>query len=62
MVEQAEETGFKSLQAVPLVIDDEPIGALNVQTADTHDYSADEVEVLSLIGDLAATTLARAQL
>lgn len=62
MVEEAEETGFRSLLAVPLVIDDEPIGALNVQTAETHDFSADEVEVLSLIGDLAATTLARAQL
>jgi len=62
MVEEAEETGFRSLLAVPLVIDDDPIGALNVQTADTHDYSADEVEVLSLIGDLAATALARAQL
>ncbi len=39
-----------------------PLGALNVQTADVHEYTADEVEVLSLIGDLAATTLARAQL
>jgi signal transduction protein with GAF and PtsI domain/anti-sigma regulatory factor (Ser/Thr protein kinase) len=62
VVEEADETGFRSLLAVPLVIDDEPIGALNVQTADTHNYSVDEVEVLSLIGDLAATTLARAQL
>ncbi len=61
-VEEAEETGFRSLLAVPLVIEDKPIGALNVQTADAHKYSADEVEVLSLIGDLAATTLARAQL
>ena len=61
-VEEAEETEFKSLLAVPLVIDDKPLGALNVQTADAHEYTADEVELLSLIGDLAATTLARAQL
>ncbi|MDX1415315.1 MAG: GAF domain-containing protein [Candidatus Promineifilaceae bacterium] len=61
-VEEAEETGLRSLLAVPLVIEDKPIGALNVQTADVHEYTADEVEVLSLIGDLAATTLARAQL
>ncbi len=61
-VEEAEETRFRSLLAVPLVIEDKPIGALNVQTADVHEYTADEVEVLSLIGDLAATTLARAQL
>jgi len=62
VVEEAEEAGFRSLLAVPLTIEDKPIGALNVQTADTHDYSAGEVEVLSLIGDLAATTLVRAQL
>ena len=62
MVEEADETGFSSLLAIPLVIDDKPIGALNVQTSDVHHFSPDEVEVLSLIGDLAATTLARAQL
>ncbi len=62
IVEEADETGFQSLLAVPLVIDDEPIGALNVQTTDRHEFSTDEVEVLSLIGDLAATTLVRAQL
>lgn len=61
-VEEAEETGFKSLLAVPLTIENTPIGALNVQTADVHEYTADEVEILSLIGDLAASTLARAQL
>jgi signal transduction protein with GAF and PtsI domain len=62
IVEEADETGFQSLLAVPLVIEDKPIGALNVQTADLHHFTADEVEVLSLIGDLAATTLVRAQL
>lgn len=62
VVEEAEETDFQSLLAVPLVIDNEPIGALNVQTAEAREFSVNEVEVLSLIGDLAATTLARAQL
>jgi len=62
LVEEAEESGLKSLLAVPLVIEEKPIGALNVQTANVHNFSADEVQVLSLIGDLAATTLARAQL
>lgn len=61
-VEEANETKFRSLLAVPLVIEDKPIGALNVQTADIHEYSPDEVEILSLIGDLAASTLVRAQL
>lgn len=61
-VDEAQETGFQSLLAIPLVIEDKPIGALNVQTAASHTFSTDEVEVLSLIGDLAATTLVRAQL
>ncbi len=61
-VEEAEERGFKSLLAVPLVIEGTPMGALNVQTISSHEFTADEVELLSLIGDLAASSLARAQL
>ncbi len=61
-VEEAEEAGFRSLLAVPLVMEEQTIGALNVQTIETHEFSVDEIEVLSLIGDLAASTLARAQL
>jgi two-component sensor histidine kinase len=33
---------------------------MNVQTADPHDFTADEIELLSLIGDLAAGALDRA--
>jgi two-component sensor histidine kinase len=62
VVDEAEETGFQSLLAVPLVIEEKPIGALNVQTEAPRDFTTDEVEVLSLIGDLAANTLMRAQL
>lgn len=61
-VEEADETGFRSLLAVPLVIEDRPIGALNVQTIEPHHYSRDEVAILSFIGDLAAGALAKAQL
>lgn len=61
-VDEAEEMGLKSLLAVPLVIEDRPIGALNVQTTQPHEFAADEVELLSLIGDLAAGALAKAQL
>lgn len=61
-VDEAEETAFQSLLAVPLVIESRPIGALNVQTFLPHDYSDEEVAVLCLIGDLAAGALARAQL
>jgi signal transduction protein with GAF and PtsI domain len=61
-VEEAEEAGFSSLLAVPLVMEEQTIGALNVQTIAPHAFSDDEIEVLSLIGDLAASTLTRAQL
>ncbi|NLF64945.1 MAG: GAF domain-containing protein, partial [Chloroflexi bacterium] len=37
-------------------------GALNVQTREPHDFTADEVEIVSLIGDLAAGALVKARL
>lgn len=63
-VDEADEMAFRSLLAIPLVIESQPqpIGALNVQTLAPHDYSAEEVAMLSLIGDLAAGALAKAQL
>lgn len=61
-VEDTEEVRFRSLLAVPLVLDGRPIGALNVQTAEAHDYTGDEIEMLALIGDLAAGALVKAQL
>jgi len=61
-VVEAEETSYRSLLAVPLVIEAQPIGALNVQTRATRQFSPDEIEVLSLVGDLAAGALAKAQL
>ncbi len=59
---EAEEASYLSLLAVPMVIEAQPIGALNVQTLTTHEFTADEIEVLSLVGDLAAGALAKAQL
>lgn len=61
-VDEAEETPFASLLAVPLVIEANVIGALNVQTRTPHDFSETDVALLSLIGDMAAGTLAKAQL
>jgi len=56
------ETVFQSLLAVPLVNQGRVIGAANVQTRAYHDYGADEVELLSLIADLAAGALEKAML
>ncbi len=57
---ETREQKLHSLLAVPLVNRERVIGAMNVQTADPHDFTADEIELLSLIGDLAAGALDRA--
>ena len=61
-LDDTEERRFRSLLAVPLVLDDRPIGALNVQTAEPRDYATDEIDLLALLGDLAAGALVKAQL
>jgi len=61
-VPQADEKQFSSLLAVPMISEQRPIGAMNVQTLAPHDYTPDEIELLSLIGDLAAGALDKAAL
>lgn len=61
-VEDTGEIRFRSLLAVPLVLDDRPIGALNVQTVAAKAYTDEEIEILALISDLAAGALVKAQL
>ncbi len=60
-VDKTDEVVFQSLLAVPLRNAEKIVGALNVQTVDARKYNADEIELLSLIGDLVAGALARAQ-
>ena len=57
---ETEESIFQSLLAVPLVNQGRVIGAMNVQTRAYHQYGADEMELLSLVGDLAAGALEKA--
>jgi len=59
---ETREKELHSLLAVPLVNRERVIGAMNVQTIAHHDFSADEIEFVSLIGDLAAGALDRASL
>lgn len=61
-LDEAEEKAFRSLLAVPLTVKEQAIGALNVQTIAARQFSAEEVELLSLIGDLAAGALVKARL
>jgi signal transduction protein with GAF and PtsI domain len=59
---ETKESIFQSLLAVPLINQGRVIGAMNVQTEQYHEHEADEVELLSLIGDLAAGALEKAML
>jgi signal transduction protein with GAF and PtsI domain len=59
---ETEETRFQSLLAVPLVNQSHIIGSMNVQTRLHHEFSPDEVELLSLIADLAAGAIEKAML
>jgi GAF domain-containing protein/anti-sigma regulatory factor (Ser/Thr protein kinase) len=59
---ETQEKGLRSLAAVPLTNQGRVIGAMNVQTARSHDFDEDEIELLSLIGDLAAGALEKAAL
>ncbi|MFQ5613420.1 MAG: GAF domain-containing protein [Anaerolineae bacterium] len=56
------ESRFATLMAMPLVSRDKVIGAANVQTATPHNFGQDKIELFSLITDLAATALEKAQL
>ncbi len=62
IVPEADEKPFTSLLAAPMISEQRPIGALNVQTHEAHDYTPDEIELLSLIGELAAGALDKAAL
>ncbi|UCC62145.1 MAG: GAF domain-containing protein, partial [Anaerolineae bacterium] len=59
---ETEESHFLSLLAVPLVNQGRVIGAMNIQTRIHHTFSGDEIELLSLIADLAAGALEKAML
>ena len=59
---ETKESIFQSLLAVPMLNQGRIIGAMNVQTQTYHQYDTDEVELLSLIGDLAAGALEKAML
>ncbi len=56
------ENRFRSLLAVPLATAGKIFGAINVQTTDTHEYAEDEIELLSIIADMASGALEKARL
>lgn len=56
------EYAFRSLLAVPLRTAGRVLGAMNVQTTAVHEYGPDEIELLSIIADLAAGAIEKATL
>jgi two-component sensor histidine kinase/putative methionine-R-sulfoxide reductase with GAF domain len=62
LIPETHEKSFRSLLAVPLLSQERIIGALNVQTRRAHDFTAEQIELLSLVGDLAAGALEKASL
>lgn len=59
---ETKEMKFQSLLAVPLVSRGKVIGAVNVQTREGREYAPDEIELLSIIADVAAGELEKAVL
>jgi two-component system, sensor histidine kinase PdtaS len=56
------ERRFQSLLAVPLATGGKILGAINVQTTTTHEYSEDQVELFSIIADMASAAIEKARL
>jgi GAF domain-containing protein len=62
LLPETNEERLRSLMAVPLSVQGRVIGAMNVQTAEMHDFTDDEIELTSLIANLAAGALEKAML
>lgn len=62
LLPETNEQRLRSLMAVPLSVQGRIIGAMNVQTAEMHDFTAEETELLVLIANLAAGALEKAVL
>jgi uroporphyrinogen-III synthase len=59
---ETKETIFQSLLAAPLIARNKVIGAINVQTRANREYAPEEIELLSVIADIAASELDKALL
>jgi len=57
-----DEENYKSLAAAPLISQGSKIGAMNAQTKRLHHWTRPEIDLLELIGELAAGALERAEL
>jgi len=61
-VDVARREGLVSLLSVPLVYRGEAMGTLNVYTGEPHQFSDEEVRILSALADLSAVAMEKARL
>ena len=61
-VEVARHEGLVSLLSVPLIFNQTATGALNVYTAEAHQFSNEEVRILSAFADLSSIAIEKARL
>jgi signal transduction histidine kinase len=61
-VETARREGLVSLLSVPLLFGNQAIGALNVYTEEPHNFSNEEIKILSALAELSAIAIEKARL
>ncbi len=61
-VETARREGLVSLLSVPLLFGHQAIGALNVYTEEPHNFSNEEIRILSALAELSAIAIEKARL
>jgi len=61
-VRGADQPQFTSMLSVPLVVRDEVVGVMNVQTVDTRDFSREEIDFLQTIANQVAGIIDKARL
>lgn len=60
--ELAREEGLVSMLSVPLMLESDPMGVLNVYTGTLHSFSDEEIHILKAFSNVSATAIQRARL
>ena len=61
-LETARERGFTSFLAVPLVVQDRALGCMNLYMIERHEFTPDEIQLLSTFASQAAVSIENARL
>jgi len=61
-VDVADQEGLVSLLSVPLLFNERAIGALNVYTGQTYNFSNEEIRILSMFAELSTIAIEKARL